>query len=84
MQIKRAEDFFTEDQLTAIAKHNNELWADAVEAMSLRAMPLVRQGLSPAEAVMRAYNAPDMKAVYKTPVMRAVLDQVVKWDKGGI
>ena len=33
---------------------------------------------------MQILNAADLRTVYETPVMRAVLDQVVKWERRNI
>jgi len=90
MPVFQAEDYFSPEVLEKIWENNKRLWNDTVEGMALQAMIKLQEWnralwdeSKAAEAVARAYGTGDVKTVYETPIMKAVLDQVLQWMKNG-
>lgn len=87
-KILPAEDYIDPEHLKKIMDSNKRLWDDAVEGMALKAMeylqrwnPKLWDENKMAESVALAYGTGDIRDVYNTPVMKAVLDQIMGWAK---
>lgn len=82
------EDLANPEIVDKIMDSNQRLWADTVEAMALKAMAILKREHSSeqwdeslaADAVAYVYwTSPQV--VRETPIMKAVLDQVIAWMK---